>query len=129
VVIGADQILVCGRVWHDKPTDMEAARDQLRELRGREHALATAVVCHQNSIPLWRHVVTPRLRMRAFSEEFLDAYLAAEAATVLSTVGAYRLEGVGVQLFDVIDGDHSAILGLPLLPLLSFLRQRRILVA
>jgi septum formation protein len=128
VVIGADQILVCARVWYDKPTDMATARDQLRELRGREHALATAVVCHQNGIPLWKHITTPRLRMRAFSDGFLEDYLTAEAATVFSTVGAYRVEGVGVQLFDAIDGDHSAILGLPLLPLLAFLRQRRILV-
>jgi septum formation protein len=129
VVIGADQILVCEGAWYDKPADVAEAREQLRQLRGRRHVLVTAAVCHQGRDRLWQHVAAPRLTMRDFSEEFLEAYLAVEANAVLSTVGAYRVEGRGVHLFDAIEGEHSAILGLPLLGLLSFLRERTILVA
>lgn len=127
VVIGADQILVCEDTWHDKPFDVAGARRQLRMLRGRRHVLATAVVCHQRGCRVWHHAVAPCLTMRDFSDDFLDSYLAAEAGSVTSTVGAYRLESRGVQLFDAIEGDHSAILGLPLLPLLSFLRRQGVL--
>jgi septum formation protein len=122
LVIGADQILDCDCMWHDKPEDVEAARRQLLALRGRAHQLATAVVCRIGDRLLWQHVAQPRLTMRAFSEPFLDAYLAAEGDLVLRSVGAYRLEGPGVQLFARVDGDHATILGLPLLPLLDFLR-------
>ena len=128
VVIGGDQILECEGLWYDKPVDVAGARGQLRSLRGRAHVLATAVVCWQGTARLWQHVASPRLMMREFSDELLDAYLREEGETVTSTVGAYRLEGRGVQLFDGIEGDYSAILGLPLLPLLAFLRQRGILI-
>ena len=77
---------------------------------------------------LWHHIAAPRLTMRAFSPVFLDAYLAAEGERLLTSVGAYRLEGLGVHLFDRIEGEHSAILGLPLLPLLGFLRQHGVLL-
>ncbi|HME27968.1 MAG TPA: Maf family protein [Acetobacteraceae bacterium] len=127
LVIGADQILVCDGVWYDKPNDIAGAREQLGALRGRRHMLATGVVCHQGESRVWHDAAMPCLTMRNFSDDFLDRYLAAEADTVISTVGAYRLEGRGVQLFDAIEGEHSAILGLPLLPLLSFLRFRRVL--
>jgi septum formation protein len=127
LVIGADQILVCDGVWFDKPADVGAAGEQLRLLRGRSHVLMTAVVCHRTDGRVWHNIAAPCLTMRDFSEEFLEDYLAAEGSTVTSTVGAYRLEGRGVQLFDAIDGDYSAILGLPLLPLLSFLRRKRLL--
>jgi septum formation protein len=123
VVIGADQILVCDGTWYDKPEDMAGARRQLLALRGRAHELATAVACHLGDRVLWRHVALPRLTMRAFSEPFLDAYLAAEGELVQRSVGAYRLEGPGVQLFERVEGDHASILGLPLLPLLAFLRE------
>jgi septum formation protein len=122
LVIGADQILICGGKWYDKPEDLAAARRQLQALRNRTHELATAVVCHTGDRFLWQHVAQPRLTMRAFSETFLDAYLAVEGGRVLGSVGAYRLEGPGVQLFACVVGDHAAILGLPLLPLLEFLR-------
>ena len=89
---------------------------------GGTHELVTAVVCHRGEARVWHHVATPRLTMRDFSDAFLDAYLAAEGDALPTTVGAYRLEGRGVHLFDRIEGEHSAILGLPLLPLLSFLR-------
>jgi septum formation protein len=128
LVIGADQILVCDDVWFDKPADVAAARGQLRALRGRSHVLATATVCHQGDRRIWHDVAAPCLAMRDFSDDFLERYLAVEADTVTSTVGAYRLEGHGVHLFDAIDGEHSAILGLPLLPLLSFLRRNLVLM-
>jgi septum formation protein len=123
VVIGADQILVCGDEWFDKPVDAATAADQLRVLRGRTHTLATAVVCWQGGHPLWQHVARPCLTMRQFSDTFLAAYLGAEGGEVTTTVGAYRLEGRGVHLFERIEGEHSAILGLPLLALLAFLRR------
>ena len=129
LVIGADQILDCDGTWHDKPEDLAAARRQLLALRGRPHVLATAVVCRTGDRLLWQHVAQPRLTMRKFSEPFLDAYLAAEGELVLSSVGAYRLEGLGVQLFTSVDGDHATILGLPLLPLLEFLRSAGVVLA
>lgn len=128
LVIGADQILVCGAVWYDKPADLSAARAQLLTLRGRTHGLGTGVVCFQGGQPVWRHVETPRLTLRDFSPEFLDAYVALEGDHILGSVGAYRLEGPGVQLFAEVQGDHSAILGLPLLPLLAFLRSAGVLL-
>lgn len=128
LVIGADQLLVCEGQWFDKPPDIAAARSQLQRLRGREHELVTALVCHRAGQRIWQHVAKPRLRMRDFSNAFLDAYLAAEGDALLTSVGAYRLEGLGVHLFDRIEGDQPAILGLPLLPLLGFLRQHGVLL-
>ena len=123
-VIGADQILVCDGLWFDKPSDLGAARAQLRALRGRTHELATAACVVQNGTRIWHTVKQPHLLMREFSDLFLDNYLAMEEAAVLGTVGAYRLEGRGLQLFERVEGDYFAILGLPLLELLGFLRER-----
>ena len=128
LVIGADQLLVCEGRWFDKPPDMAAARAQLLALRGRPHELMTAMVCWRGGQRVWQHLARPRLTMRGFSEAFLDAYLTLEGEAVLGSVGAYRLEGPGVQLFDAVEGEHSAILGLPLLPLLGFLRQHGVLL-
>jgi septum formation protein len=133
LVIGADQMLVCpdeaGRPrWFDKPADMAGARAHLRALRGRTHELVSAMVCWRHGARVWQHLARPRLTMRAFGDEFLEAYLAAEGEAVLSSVGAYRLEGPGVQLFARVEGEHSAILGLPLLPLLDFLRGHGVLL-
>lgn len=128
LVIGCDQLLVCDGAWFDKPPDMAAAREHLLSLRGHRHELVTAVVCHRRGGRVWQHVATPRLTMRSFSDAFLEAYLAAEGEALLSSVGAYRLEGPGAQLFARIEGDHPAILGLPLLPLLDFLRGHGVLV-
>jgi septum formation protein len=128
LVIGADQLLVCEGAWFDKPHDMAAARGHLQRLRGRQHELVTALVCHRGGQRIWQHVAKPRLTMREFSDAFLEAYLAAEGEALLSSVGAYRLEGHGAQLFDRIEGDQPAILGLPLLPLLGFLRQHGVLL-
>lgn len=122
LVIGADQILVCDGEWFDKPEDLCAARAQLKRLRGRTHALVTAICAVRDGERVWQFEAAPMLTMRCFSEAFLDTYLAAEGDAVLGSVGAYRLEGTGVQLFDRIDGDYFTILGLPLVELLSFLR-------
>jgi septum formation protein len=124
LVIGADQILVVGNRWLDKPRNLDEARAQLESLRGRTHLLATAACVVQGDGVVWQELSMPELTMRPFSEEFLDAYIAAEGDSLLDTVGAYRLEGRGVQLFSRIAGDHFAVLGLPLLELLGFLRQR-----
>ena len=124
LVIGADQILVADGIWFDKPADPMSARRQLEALRGRTHELATAVCVVRNGDRLWQARCRPRLTMRRFSDAFLDAYLAAEGSAVLCSVGAYRLEARGIQLFLHIDGDHFAILGLPLVELLGFLRDR-----
>jgi len=128
LVIGADQILVCDDAWFDKPADVAAAREQLRTLRGRSHVLATAVVCQVGQQQVWHHVAQPRLTMRDFSDDFLDGYLAAEGDDVTSTVGSYRLEGRGVHLFAEVDGEHSAVLGLPLLALLDYLRHHGVVL-
>ena len=129
LVIGADQILVCDGQWFDKPADAAAVRIQLQALRGRAHTLETAVVLQRGGRTVWHHLASPRLMMRPFSDTFLDDYLAAEGDALLSCVGAYRLEGLGIHLFDRVEGEHAAILGLPLLPLLGFLRQHRVLAA
>jgi septum formation protein len=129
LVIGADQILVCDGIWFDKPADIAEAGEHLRRLRGRSHTLVTAVVCQRGDMPVWQHVAKPRLTMREFSNGFLREYLSAEGDALLSSVGAYRLEGLGVHLFNRIEGEHPAILGLPLLALLGFLRQHGALVS
>jgi septum formation protein len=122
LVIGADQILVCHGAWFDKPSDLGEARAQLTALRGRTHELATAVCVVRAGTVLWHTVSRPQLTMREFSDEFLDGYITAEAVVLLGSVGAYRLEGRGAQLFERIEGDYFAVLGLPLLDLLAFLR-------
>ena len=123
LVIGADQILVCEGEWFDKPVDLRAARQHLMKLRGRRHELMCAVTCWRSGGRRWSYSATPRLTMRPFSDSFLDHYLEREGEAVLSSVGAYRLEGLGMQLFSEIEGEYSAILGLPMLALLEFLRK------
>ena len=124
VVIGADQLLVCGEVWFDKPVDLGHARTQLQALRGRTHELVTAGCAVRGGSRLWHSVSSPRLTMRHFTDDFLDDYILAEGADMLGSVGAYRLEGRGVQLFEHIEGDYFAILGLPIIELLGFLRTK-----
>lgn len=128
-VIGADQLLVCEGEWFDKPVDVAAARNHLLKLRNRAHELMTAVVVWRNGQRAWHHLATPRLAMRDFSDAFLDEYLAREGGFVTSSVGAYRLEGMGIQLMRDIRGEHTAILGLPLLPLLAYLRDAGVVKA
>lgn len=124
IVLGADQMLDLEGEVFDKPTSSDSARAQLLRLRGRTHVLQTALVACIEGAPVWRHVAQPRLTMRNFSDGFLDDYLVQEGGALLETVGGYRLEGRGAQLFDRIEGDFFSILGLPLLPLLSWLRDR-----
>lgn len=123
IIIGADQMLDCEGVWYDKPADLAAARTQLMTLRGRSHRLTSAVVAVRDGSRLWHHSDSARLTMRQFSDAFLDDYLSRAGNDVLSSVGAYQLEGLGAQLFLAVEGDHFTILGLPLLPLLDFLRE------
>lgn len=123
VVIGADQILGFeGRVLHTPP-DLTAARERLRTLSGRTHHLHTAVSLVRNGEPVWQHLETASLTMRPLTGDEIDVVLAQEGDRALHSVGAYRLEGPGVRLFETIEGDYFSILGLPLLPLLSALRQ------
>ena len=129
LVIGADQMLECDGRWFDKPTDQPAARRQLLALRGRSHRLISAVVVVCDGGVLWEHRDDARLAMRHFSETFLNEYLAAAGPAVQASVGAYQLEGRGAQLFDSVAGDFFTILGLPLLPLLAFLRREGILTS
>ena len=122
LVLGADQMLECAAAWVDKPASLEEARAQLRALGGREHKLVTTAAVLRNEHVLWRHVERARVILRRFSDAFLDFYLDAMGDRVLQSVGGYELEGLGAQLVARIEGDYFAILGLPLLPLLEFLR-------
>lgn len=127
IVLGADQMLDLDGRGFDKPASRDEARDQLLQLRGKTHILQTALVACIDGAPVWRHLAQPRLRMRNFSEAFLDRYLDQVGDAALQSVGAYQIEGRGALLFDRIDGDHFSILGLPLLPLAQWLRDRGIL--
>ncbi len=129
LVLGADQTLALDTRRFSKPKDRAAAADQLRVLRGNTHALHSAIAVASGSAVLFEHVDVARLTMRPFSEDFLQFYLDTAGDAVTSSVGAYQLEGIGIQLFDRIDGDYRTILGLPLLPLLQWLRQHGVLVA
>ena len=122
LVIGADQILEADGRWFEKPDSREKARAELRTLSGREHRLATAVCVLRDGARLWGCAQSPRLEMRELSDEFLEAYLDRVGDAAFASVGAYQLEGAGAQLFERIDGDFFTILGMPLLPLLDFLR-------
>lgn len=122
LVIGADQVLVFEGQAFDKPESIEEARRQLLSLRGKTHSLETAVACARGRDVLWTHVEAPDLTMREFSLDYLESYLTAEGDSVTRTVGGYKLEGLGIQLFARMTGDYFAVLGLPLLPLLAFLR-------
>jgi septum formation protein len=122
LVVGADQMLECNAAWLDKPADLAQARETLLALRGRTHELVTAVCVVRDGLILWHHVASARLTMRAFGDDFLESYLNKIGAAACDSVGAYQLEGLGAQLFSRIDGDHFTIIGLPLLPLLNFLR-------
>ncbi|WP_377808270.1 nucleoside triphosphate pyrophosphatase [Azospirillum sp. A29] len=122
LVVGADQMLDCEGRWFDKPADRAAARAQLLDLRGKTHQLVSCAVVVRDGERMWHKTDSARLTMRNFSEAFLDDYLDRVGDEVLHSVGAYQLEGLGAQLFHRVEGDFFTILGLPLLPLLGFLR-------
>lgn len=130
LVLGCDQTLsLTDGTMLDKPKSGAEALDQLTLLRGATHRLiSAAVICHAGA-PVWRHVDVAKLSMRAFSDEFLASYVEAEWPAIAGCVGGYRLEGPGAQLFAKVDGDHFTILGLPLLPLLDYLRVRGVLAS
>ncbi len=124
LVIGADQVLALGDETFGKPADLAAARAQLEGLRGRTHRLLSAVALAQGGRVVWSMVDTASLTVRHFSPEFLDEYVSGCGERLLGTAGAYEIEGLGIQLFDRVEGDHFTIIGLPLLPLLAELRAR-----
>jgi len=128
LVLGCDQVLVCGDRLFDKPHDVAEARENLHFLRGRTHSLITACTLAEEGRPVWQYQERANLAMRSFSDAFLDSYLE-DSAAALSSVGCYQMEGRGAQLFEQVEGDFFAILGLPLIPLLAVLRQRGIVAA
>jgi septum formation protein len=123
LVLGADQTLSLDGRRFTKPTDRAAARAQLRALSGRTHELYSAIAFVQDGVVLFEHVGVARLTMRAVSDQFLDDYLDAAGDAATASVGAYQLEGFGIQLFERLDGDYFTVLGLPLLTALDFLRR------
>ena len=127
LVIGADQTLDLDGAMLDKAPDLAAARARLTALRGQRHKLHSAVVVARDGQPIWREIVTAKLTMRPFSDAFLDDYMARAGEALTGSVGAYHLEGLGAQLFERIEGDYFAILGLPLTGLLDLLRRYGVL--
>lgn len=124
LVIGADQIMVMDDTLFDKPKDMDEVRARLLSMRGKKHELVGAVVICENGVPVWRHMCRTKLWVREFSEEFLNWYIKTEGEALTKSVGAYRFEGPGAQLFEKVEGGFFAILGLDLLPVLDYLRAR-----
>ena len=127
IVIGADQVLDLGGERLTKPADMEAARRQLLRLSGRTHTLHSAICCARGGEIVWQHVEPASMTVRRLPPAFIGEYLAAVGPEVLSSVGGYQIEGRGIQLFEKIEGDFFAILGLPMVPLLAFLRLQGVL--
>ncbi|MGH6727522.1 MAG: Maf family protein [Pseudolabrys sp.] len=123
LVLGADQTLARGNHRFSKPADHAAAADQLRALRGRTHELHSALALVRDGEVLFECVDSARLTMRAISDTFLENYLDMAGEAALASVGGYQLEGIGIHLFERVEGDYFTVLGLPLLPLLDFLRQ------
>lgn len=127
MVLGADQTLARGQKRFSKPASRAEAAEQLRTLRGRTHELHSAVALVRDGEVLFDCVDSARLTMRNISDRFLEDYLDMAGGAALSSVGAYQLEGLGIHLFDKVDGDFFTILGLPLLPLLAYLRQNKLI--
>jgi septum formation protein len=122
LIVGADQVLSCNHKTYSKPIDLQDCREQLLALRGRSHHLISSVACARAGKTLWQCTQIATLTMRSFTEEFLANYIESQQETCTKSVGGYQLEGQGLQLFENVEGDYFTILGLPLLPLLAFLR-------
>ncbi|MGR3320547.1 MAG: Maf family protein [Pseudooceanicola sp.] len=123
-VIGSDQILSLEGEIMTKADTREEAAEKLSALRGKRHSLFSAAVIHDDGEPVWRHVAEAKLMMRPFSDDYLSAYLDRNWPAVSGSVGAYHIEGEGLRLFSHVSGDHFTILGMPLLPVLSYLMTR-----
>lgn len=129
LVLGCDQVAALEERIFDKPADRKEAEAHLKRLRGERHAQHSAMVICEGGLPVWRHIDTARLTMRDFSDDFLAAYLDSEWPQIGYCAGAYRLEAMGVQLFSRIEGSDFTIRGLPLLPLLDYLRVRGVVAS
>lgn len=127
LVIGCDQILDCDKQIYEKVGNMDSAREKLLSLRGKAHQLMSAVVIFEDGKPVWRQIGRAQLIMRDFSDDFIDGYLERNGTDILSSVGCYKLEEEGAQLFTRIQGDYFTILGIPLLDVLGFLRTRGVI--
>lgn len=127
LVIGADQILECNHIWFEKPDSLEMARKQLEGLSGKRHRLISGVSVARAGVVIWRHTDEAIMVMRPLGGAFLDQYIKTMAERLFNSVGGYQIEGLGAQLFDSVEGDHYTVLGLPLLPLLGFLRENELL--
>ena len=128
IVVGADQMLECGGEWFDKPADRPAAARQIGKLSGRIHTLFSAVAVVRGDAVIWRGLESAELSVRVLSAKFIESYLDRIGDAALSSVGGYQVEGLGIQLFDAIRGEHSTILGMPLIPLMGFLREEGVIV-
>jgi len=126
-IVGADQTLALGDELFSKPNGRKEAFQQLKQLAGKKHELHSAIAVIRHDVPVWQSVKVARLTMRTLTDDQIEKYLDAAGKKVTTSVGAYQLEGVGVHLFEKIEGDHFTILGLPLLPLLDFLRSQGLL--
>jgi septum formation protein len=126
LVLGCDQMLDLDGTWFDKPLDRAHAFAHLKAFSGRAHRLVCGAVVSRNGARIWHHVAVAQLSVRPLSDDFINAYLDAAGPAVFASVGAYQLEGLGAQLFTRIEGDYFTVLGLPLLPILGFLRSHGI---
>ncbi len=126
LVVGADQMLDCEGEWFDKPTDRAGAEAHLRALSGRTHKLIACAVVVKDGARIWHHVDSAELTVRPLGDAFVHAYLDALGDDAYGSVGAYQLEGLGAQLFSRVRGDYFTVLGMPLLPLLDFLRNHKV---
>ena len=126
IVLGADQVLSCDGELFEKPVGREGVRVHLERLSGKRHSLFVSVCAVVNGGVVWQHTEGAAMRMRTLSEDFIDRYVALAGDSACKSVGAYELEGLGAQLFSEIDGDFFSILGLPLLPVLDFLRRENV---
>jgi septum formation protein len=128
-VLGSDQTLAFDGGLVSKAVSLESARERLKAMRGRTHQLHSGAALAVKGEIVWSGVDTVEMRMRDFSDAFLEAYLAAEGEALLSCVGSYRLEGLGSQLFEAVDGDYFTVLGLPLWPVLAELRRAGVIAS
>ena len=129
LVIGADQIMVFDGAIYDKPKTIEEARERLMAIRNQTHYLMGSVVVSEGGVSVWRHSSKVELKVRSFTDKFIDNYINQEGEALLQTVGAYRFEKRGSQLFSSVKGDFFSVLGLPLLPLLDYLRTRNAILS